>query len=210
MSDTETRQAVNTGTQTTPTTNVVVEADRKLKRELSALDLLGLSMGGIIGSGWLFAVNAAAAVAGPSVILSWIIGGILVLFVALVYAEISGMLPRSGAIVRYPHYTHGSYTGYIMGWAYLLSSVTVPTIEAEAVVGYGIIYTCPHPECEHSFRDGYGAITSGHSVRVRSTSNILLPELRWDKSSREDQYRCNNMENSDTRTHIHIPVCDIR
>jgi amino acid permease len=36
----------------------VVEADRKLKRELGFLDLLGLSMGGIIGSGWLFAVNA--------------------------------------------------------------------------------------------------------------------------------------------------------
>ncbi|PSN86343.1 hypothetical protein B9Q02_02850 [Candidatus Marsarchaeota G1 archaeon BE_D] len=118
----------------------VVEADRKLKRELGFLDLLGLSMGGIIGSGWLFAVNAAAAVAGPSVILSWIIGGILILFVALVYAEVSGMLPRTGAIVRYPHLTHGSYTGYIMGWAYLLSAVTVPTIEAEAVVGYAASY----------------------------------------------------------------------
>ncbi|MEM0120995.1 MAG: APC family permease [Thermoprotei archaeon] len=146
MSDTETRQAADVGAQltkgaeTTKTISAVVEADRKLKRELSAFDLLGLSMGAIIGSGWLFAVNAAAAVAGPSVILSWIIGGILILFVALVYAEISAMLPRSGAIVRYPHYTHGSYTGYIMGWAYLLSAVTVPTIEAEAVVGYAASY----------------------------------------------------------------------
>jgi amino acid transporter len=156
MSDTETRQAVNTGTQTTSTTNVAVEADRKLKRELSAFDLLGLSMGGIIGSGWLFAVNAAAAVAGPSVILSWIIGGILVLFVALVYAEISGMLPRSGAIVRYPHYTHGSYTGYIMGWAYLLSAVTVPTIEAEAVVGYAASYI---PSLTQSVSTVFGTVT---------------------------------------------------
>jgi amino acid transporter len=148
MSDTETRQAVTSSgdqvtsaqTATTTTATLVAESDRKLKRELKLLDLFGLSMGGIIGSGWLFAVNAAAAVAGPSVILSWIIGGILILFVALVYAEIAGMLPKSGAIVRYPHYTHGSYTGYIMGWAYLLSAVTVPTIEAEAVVGYAASY----------------------------------------------------------------------
>ena len=40
------------------------------------------------------------------------------------------MLPRSGAIVRYPHLTHGGYTGFILGWTYLLSAVSVPAIEA--------------------------------------------------------------------------------
>jgi amino acid transporter len=119
---------------------MAAESDKKLRHELSALDLLGLSLGGIIGSGWLFAVNGAAAIAGPAVVLSWLIGGILVLFIGLNYAELSGMIPRSGAIVRYPHYTHGSYTGFIMGWAYLLSAFTVPTIEAEAVVGYAATY----------------------------------------------------------------------
>jgi len=120
--------------------SAAMQADKKLKRELSFWDLLFLSMGGIIGSGWLLAVNGAAAAAGPGVIFSWIIGGILLIFVALTFAEVSGMLPRSGAIVRYPHYSHGSYTGFILGWAYLLTAVTVPTIEAEAVVTYASTY----------------------------------------------------------------------
>jgi amino acid transporter len=46
------------------------------------------------------------------------------------------MLPRSGAIVRYPALTHGPYTGWMLGWAYRLSAITVPAIEAEAVVTY--------------------------------------------------------------------------
>ena len=115
-------------------------SDKHLRKDLSFLDLFLLSMGGIIGSGWLFAVLGANNTAGPAVILSWIIGGILVLFIALNYAEIASMIPRSGAIVRYPHLTHGSYTGYILAWSYFLTAVTVPTIESEAVVTYSSTY----------------------------------------------------------------------
>lgn len=116
--------------------------DRKLRRALSLYDLLGLSMGGIIGSGWLFGVNKAVYTAGPAAILSWIVGGILVLFVALAWAEISAMAPRSGAIVRYPFWTHGSYTGFTFGWAYFLTAVTVPPIEVEGVL-FGIASVNP-------------------------------------------------------------------
>jgi amino acid transporter len=115
-------------------------ADKKLNKSLSFIDLLFLSLGGIIGSGWLFAVLKADSYAGPAVIFSWIIGGILILFIALNYAEVSGMIPRSGAIVRYPHYTHGSYTGYVLGWTYFLTAVSVPVIEAEGVVQYAASY----------------------------------------------------------------------
>ncbi len=121
---------------TVSTESNVVQEDKKLKKDLTFIQLLFLSLGGIIGSGWLFGVNAAAATAGPIVFLSWIIGGIMVIFIALTYAEVSSMIPRSGAIVRYPHITHGSYTGYILGWSYLLSAITVPAIEAIAAVTY--------------------------------------------------------------------------
>jgi amino acid transporter len=74
-----------------------------------------LSLGGIIGSGWLFAAAGALSLAGPAAILAWLIAGILVLFIALVYAELGGMIPRSGAIVRYGGYSHGSFAGYVHG-----------------------------------------------------------------------------------------------
>ena len=115
-------------------------ADRQLHRSLSFWELFCLSMGAIIGSGWLLATLGASSFAGPAVFIAWIIGGILILFLALNYAEISGMLPRSGAIVRYPHLTHGSYTGFLMAWAYFLTGIMVPVIEAEAVVTYASSY----------------------------------------------------------------------
>ena len=111
-------------------------ADRNLRKTMGFSHLLFLSLAAIIGSGWLFASLKGAALAGPAVILAWVIGAILVIFVALTYAELSAMLPRSGSLSRYPNLTHGPFFGWFMGWAYFLASVTVPAIEAEAVVTY--------------------------------------------------------------------------
>jgi amino acid transporter len=140
-------------------------SDRHLRKALSFQDLFFLSMSGIIGSGWLLAVLGADSKAGPAVVLSWLIGGILVLIIALNYAEISGMIPRSGAIVRYPHITHGSYTGYVLAWSYFLAAVTVPTIEAEAVVTYASSYI-------HGLTAS--AIANGSSVTVLTGLGIVF------------------------------------
>ncbi|MDS0256749.1 APC family permease [Thermoplasmatales archaeon AK] len=117
-----------------------VKSDKKLRKELGTIDLLFLSLGGIIGSGWLFAASGAAVLAGPSAIISWLIGGIIILLIALVYAEIGSMLPRSGGIVRYAGYSHGGLAGYMFAWAYFLSAVSVPAVEAEAVITYAGTY----------------------------------------------------------------------
>ncbi|MUN29681.1 APC family permease [Sulfuracidifex metallicus] len=114
----------------------VKNSDKLLRKQLNLLDLTFLSMGGIIGSGWLFASLDAASTAGPSAILSWLIAGFLIIFVGLAYSEIASAIPKTGGIVRYPHYTHGSYTGYILGFLYLLSAITLPAIEAEGAIEY--------------------------------------------------------------------------
>ncbi|MGH3321636.1 MAG: APC family permease [Streptosporangiaceae bacterium] len=111
-------------------------ADRHLRRSMSLTQLLFLGVSAQIGSGWLFAVLAAAGIAGPAAAVSWIVACILIGLIALAFAEISGMLPRSGAIVRYPYLTHGAFSGWIIGWAYWLSAVSIPPIEAEAVLTY--------------------------------------------------------------------------
>jgi amino acid transporter len=111
-------------------------ADRSLRKTMGFNHLLFLSVTALIGSGWLFAALASGAVAGPAAIVSWIVGGIFIICIAFTYMEPAGMLPRSGAIVRYPQLTHGGYTGWVLGWAYWLSAITVPAIEAEAVVTY--------------------------------------------------------------------------
>ncbi len=124
----------------TETEVIAEQSDKKLRTSLNTWDLLFLSLGGIIGSGWLFAAYAASSIAGPAAIISWIIGGVIVLIIAMNYAELGAMIPRSGAIVRYGQYSHGNMAGYFMAWAYFLSAVSVPAIEAEAVVEYASPY----------------------------------------------------------------------
>ena len=115
---------------------IAEKSDKKLHRKLGTIDLLFLSLGGIIGSGWLFGAYKASSLAGPAAIISWIIGGIIIIFIALSYSELGTMIPRSGSIVRYGQYSHGNFAGFFFGLAYFLSAVSVPAIEAEAVVTY--------------------------------------------------------------------------
>jgi len=111
-------------------------SDKQLRKSLSRLELLYLSLGGIIGSGWLFTSLYAAAYAGSEAVLSWIIGGILAIFIGLTYAEISSAIPKSGGIARYPHYTHGGLVGYLITWSYFLAAASTTSIEVEAVIEY--------------------------------------------------------------------------
>ncbi|MGC9134285.1 APC family permease [Caldisphaera sp.] len=120
--------------------NRAEETDKQLRKALGVWDIAYLVVGAMIGSGWLFGALYAGALVGPGAILSWLIAGILMFFVALAFAELSGMIPKTGAIVRYPQYSHGSLTSYILAWAYLLSAITVAPAEAEAVVTYMASY----------------------------------------------------------------------
>ncbi len=116
--------------------NRAEETDKQLKKALNFWDITYLVVGAMIGSGWLFGALYASSVVGPGAILSWIVAGILMFFIALVFAEIAGMIPKTGSIVRYPQYSHGSFASFILAWAYLLSVITVAPAEAEAVVTY--------------------------------------------------------------------------
>ena len=85
------------------------------------LGLLFMSMSAILGSGWLFASSYANTLAGPSSLVAWCVGGLLVIIIAFVFAEICTMIPVVGASSRIPHYTHGTLTSYAFAWIIWLS-----------------------------------------------------------------------------------------
>ena len=149
--------------------NGAISDDKKLKKVLTSWDLYFLSLGAIIGSGWLFAESASAGTTGPAAIISWIIGGAIVLVITLVYAEIASMIPRSGLITRYGHYSHGGIAGLFFGWAYFAARVAAPALEAEAAITYaGSYITKPalvyyasnplHPSLHVTLLTGYGIL----------------------------------------------------
>ncbi len=112
----------------------------RFRKVLSLHELLFLSLGASIGSAWLFGSAYGAAAAGPASTVSWLIGGVFALVIALTWAEIGGLFPSTGAVVRIPHYVHGYFAGFYVGWAYYLSAVIVPPVEAVAIVTYASAY----------------------------------------------------------------------
>ncbi|MFG2805861.1 APC family permease [Streptomyces sp. DT199] len=115
-------------------------SDSRLRRDLSTQQLMFISIGSMVGSGWMFAVLSAGAVAGPAVIISWVIAAVLVTAMALNYAETATMLPRTGGITRYPYLTHGRFFGFMMSWSLILGGVTTVSMEALGVVQYSAGY----------------------------------------------------------------------
>ncbi len=107
-----------------------------LRREAGVIGLLYASLGGIIGSGWLKGPMEAAQQAGPLSIFSWLAGGIAILLLALVYAELATMFPRSGAVVHFPHLSHGALLSRIWSWILFLGYVSVAPVEVLATLGY--------------------------------------------------------------------------
>ena len=111
-------------------------AENRLHRDVSRVALLFVSLGSIIGSGWLFGALEASMIAGPAAILSWLIGAVVMLILALVHAEVGSMYPVAGGSTRYPHFAFGSLAGFVIGWAVWLGAVTVAPIEVLAALQY--------------------------------------------------------------------------
>jgi amino acid transporter len=119
---------------------VSAPAEYRLHRGVGRIGLLFVSLGSIIGSGWLFGALTAATLAGPAALLSWIMGGAVMILLALVHAELGGMFPVSGGSARFPHYAFGTLAGFAGGWLTFLGAVTTAPIEVEAALQYATNY----------------------------------------------------------------------
>jgi amino acid transporter len=107
-----------------------------LRRDVGFSGLMFISLGSIIGSGWLLGALNAAEVAGPASILSWILAAAMLTLLALVYAELGAAYPVAGAGARFPYYSHGPIAGFTAGWASWLQAVFIAPIEVLAAITY--------------------------------------------------------------------------
>ncbi|HZS47163.1 MAG TPA: amino acid permease [Blastocatellia bacterium] len=124
--------------------------DRKMKRTLTAVDLTALGIGAIIGAGIFAMTGTAAAGqsfqsaidtpimnylsswisgapvqlgragAGPAIVISFIVAGLVCSFAALCYAEMASMIPVSGSAYTYSYATLGEFIAWIIGWDLIL------------------------------------------------------------------------------------------
>ncbi|HVF93567.1 MAG TPA: amino acid permease [Sphingomonas sp.] len=145
----------------------------ELKRTLGAWNLVFLGIGCIIGAGiFVRTGNAAALHAGPAVLLSFLIAGVVCALAGLCYAELSSTLPVSGSAYTYSYTTIGEFAAWIMGALLLLEYGLAASVVAVGWAGYVVSL----------LRDFGLAIPveltgpTGHAVMV-STGSDMVPML---------------------------------
>jgi basic amino acid/polyamine antiporter, APA family len=109
----------------------------ELKRSLGPWNLVFLGIGCIIGAGiFVRTGNAAALHAGPAVLISFAIAGIVCAFAGLCYAELSSTLPVSGSAYTYSYTTIGEFAAWVMGALLLLEYGLAASVVSVGWSGY--------------------------------------------------------------------------
>ncbi len=127
---------------------ITVERDRGMKRVLGVGDLVMLSIGAVIGAGIFASLGTAAAGevaadgtiiragAGPALIISFLLLGVVCGLAALCYAELASMIPTSGSAYAYTYATMGEFLAWIIGWDLILEYAIGNVAVAVAWSGY--------------------------------------------------------------------------
>ncbi len=137
----------------------------QLKRTLGAFNLTTLGIGAIIGAG-IFSLTgtAAANYAGPGIVYSFIIGGILCALAGVCYAEMAAMIPVAGSAYAYSYATMGEFIAWIIGWdlvlEYAFGAVTVSTAWS------GYLFSILHKTLGIEFTDTLVRFTKGPWEKV--------------------------------------------
>lgn len=113
------------------------EGEHTLKRSLSALNLVTLGIGAVIGAGIFTLTGQAAALhAGPAVALSFVLAGFTCAFAGLCYAEFASIIPIAGSAYTYGYATLGELVAWIIGWDLTLEYAFGASTVASGWAGY--------------------------------------------------------------------------
>lgn len=108
--------------------------DSGLHRSLGVGHLTMISIGATLGTGIFVVLGEAVPLAGPAIVVSFVLAGITALFSALSYAELAGLIPASGSSYSYTYATLGEIVAWVCGWCLVLEyGVSV----AAVAVGWG-------------------------------------------------------------------------
>ncbi len=113
-----------------------IDDDHKLGRTLSWPHLVALGVGAIIGAGVFVLIGTGVNLAGPGVLLSFAIVGVVCACAALCYAEVSTLIPAAGSAYTYSYTVLGELVGWIIGWSLILEYSLVVTAVAIGWSGY--------------------------------------------------------------------------
>ncbi len=111
----------------------------ELSRSLRPRHLTMISIGGIIGAGLFVGSSAAIAAAGPAIVLSYLLTGILILLVMRMLGEMAVALPNVRAFTEFARVGLGPWAGFVAGWLYWYFWII--TVAVEAIAGANILHS---------------------------------------------------------------------
>jgi APA family basic amino acid/polyamine antiporter len=94
--------------------------DRRLSRSMSLYSVIMLGVGNVIGTGIFFVLAITVPHAGPSVLISFVIVGVIAGITALCYTEIASTIPVAGSAYSYAMAAVGEFPAYLIGWCLIL------------------------------------------------------------------------------------------
>jgi APA family basic amino acid/polyamine antiporter len=176
-----------------------------LKRTLGAFDLVMLGIGAVIGAGIFSAIGTAAVGevaadgtvvrygAGPALVLSFVLLGIVCALAGLCYAELTALIPIAGSAYTYAYATLGEIVAWIIGWDLILEYAVGNVAVAIAWSGYFASLLrffgmdLPFWLC-HSYRDVLLSypdrmadlpVVLGHHVAVNVPGIVIVSLITW-------------------------------
>src|SRR3984957_8592122 len=90
-----------------------------LRRALRARDLIAIGLGSMIGGGIFTTIGPGIKLAGPAIIIAFVLAGLASFFAALCYAELGAMVPIAGSAYTYAYATLGQVVAWIIGFSLL-------------------------------------------------------------------------------------------
>ena len=110
----------------------------ELKRTLSWPHLMALGVGAIVGTGILTLIGVGAGLAGPAVLISFGMAGLVCACAALAYAELSTIMPASGSAYTYTYASLGEVFAWVVGWSLILEYSLVVSAVAVGWSAYAV------------------------------------------------------------------------
>ena len=126
----------------------------RLRPTLSWPHLIALGVGAIVGTGIYTLIGVGAGLAGPGVILSFVIAGVVCICAALAYAEMATMIPAAGSAYTYTYTVLGEGLAWIVGWSLILEYTVVCSAVAVGWSGHVAEFL---PFMPHQLMAGPGA-----------------------------------------------------
>src|SRR6202171_4298418 len=115
-----------------------LEAHQRLRATLSWWHLIPLGVGAIVGTGIYTLIGVGANLAGPGVIVSFLIAGAVCACAALAYAEVATLIPVSGSAYTYSYVALGEIIAWVVGWSLILEYSLVVSAVAVGWSGYAV------------------------------------------------------------------------